>query len=277
MFQAAAGLALSRRLALPLFFDLSRFRNQADKAYALAGFDLDASLLPHDPVTPVNRAKKLVARMLGHRSPRLPTGWDGLVYKEPHFHYDPAFATLNGPVFLTGYFQSPRYFAGYEDGIRQAFDASTAVSQNAQSLANDIRKQTSLAVHVRRGDMASDPKMAAVHGTLGHDYYDAAIAHVRDEVPSVRLFFFSDDSEAAMSFAQRYQGEVLHGQSALDDLWLMAQCNHHVIANSSFSWWSAHLDPRPEGIRIAPKQWFTPEELSSVHIGDLFPTNWVRI
>ena len=269
MFQAAAGIALSRRLGLPLAFDLSRFRGKAHKAYALSPFEIRAEIRQPAPPSFLTRAGRAWRRAFSKPLSHVPVDWQGAVYREPHFHYDPCFEALAGPVLLQGYFQSPRYFAGHEHAIRKAFDASKAVSQKAHALARSIAGQSSLAVHVRRGDMAGDPKMAAVHGTLGHEYYDAAVERVRETDRHVRIFLFSDDAGEAERYAKRYGGKALRGESALDDLWLMCQCTHHVIANSSFSWWSAFLDPREGGLRIAPKLWFAPGEIQNVIVSDL--------
>ena len=67
------------------------------------------------------------------------------------------------------------------------------------------------------------------------------------------------------------------GASALEDLWLMSRCRHHIIANSSFSWWSAWLDERPGGLTIAPRQWFSREKQLTTYVGDLFPDGWILL
>ena len=118
----------------------------------------------------------------------------------------------------------------------------------------------------------------AVHGVLDAAYYDRAVAHIHAQVPHARLFVFSDDPAAAREAATRWPGaEALAGTSAGDDLYLMSTARHHVVANSSFSWWSAWLDRRPGGLRIAPEAWFTPEALRTRPIDDLIPQDWVRL
>ncbi|MGL5448588.1 MAG: alpha-1,2-fucosyltransferase, partial [Rhabdaerophilum sp.] len=107
-------------------------------------------------------------------------------------------------------------------------------------------------------------------------YYRDAIRFVQDLVPQARFFIASDDVTTAQDFAATLPGaQVLRGQKAGDDLYLMSRCRHHIIANSSFSWWSAWLDRRPGGFRIAPKAWFGQD--AALDASDLFPEGWVRL
>lgn len=275
MFQAAAGLALADRLGDRLMFDFSRYRTKGLRAYALGPFALDADLMPTPPAFS-GAISRVLNRLKGEKE-RAP-GFRGVLYREPHFHVDPAFFTLSGDVQICGYFQSPRYFAGHEDTVRAALEPKKLASGRALTLAEQLAGDTSVAVHVRRGDYAADPRAAGVHGTLTDAYYDRAVARVLETVPAARFFVFSDTPAEAAALARRLPNAVvMAGESAGDDLFLMSCARHHVIANSSFSWWSAWLDRRPDGIRIAPKSWFTPEAAQTRLTDDLIPRDWVQL
>ncbi|OYU50017.1 MAG: hypothetical protein CFE31_00140 [Rhizobiales bacterium PAR1] len=275
MFQAAAGLALAERLGASLLFDTSRFRDKGLRAYALSAFALSAKVL-HETPTPLAALRRAILKGMGRKSATQPNYWRGRFYREPHFHFDPGFTHLAGDTMIAGYFQSPHYFAGYESHIALVLAPEKLMSNAALHLAEILNGEASVAIHLRRGDFAADPKAAAVHGVLDWSYYDRAVAHIRAQQPEARFFVFSDNPEAAAEGAARWpNAEPMAGTSAGDDLFLMSRARHHIIANSSFSWWSCWLDRREGGIRIAPEQWFAagnPQETR-----DLCPPEWLRL
>jgi len=129
-------------------------------------------------------------------------------------------------------------------------------------------------VHLRRGDYASDPHTLAFHGVLGNDYYAAALDAVRRAVPDPQLFVFTDDPAAVAALSPLGLPVTLvsgQGLSDLAELGLMARCTHHVIANSSYSWWGAWLGIG-DGVTVAPRRWFA--KPSEAAIRDRFPAHW---
>ena len=132
----------------------------------------------------------------------------------------------------------------------------------------------SVSVHLRRGDYASDPHTLAFHGVLGNDYYAAALDAVRRAVPDPQLFVFTDDPAAVAALSPLGLPVTLvsgQGLSDLAELGLMARCTHHVIANSSYSWWGAWLGIG-DGVTVAPRRWFA--KPSEAAIRDRFPAHW---
>jgi hypothetical protein len=277
MFQAAAGIALATRLGGTLSFDLSRFRDKGLRAYALGPLPIGATIHEAGKPGQAARLRAKAEKFFGGVGIRRPRGWRGRIYAERHYHYDPAFAAINDSTLIAGFFQSPLYFAGYETQIRAAFDAVPAMSAPARASAATLAGEDSVALHIRRGDFASDARARAVHGMLADGYYERALALVRKAVPEARLFVFSDDPAVAAEKAQAWRGTVMTGTSALEDLWLMSRCRHHIIANSSFSWWSAWLDERPSGLTIAPRQWMARDKQITTYVGDLFPEGWILL
>lgn len=273
MFQAAAGLALAERHGARLVFDLARFREKGLRAFALGPFGLDATTRSEGQGLPTRMLSRL-----GLRPKHQPEWWNGAFYRESGFRYDPVFEALTAPVMLAGYFQSPRYFVAIAERVAGLFAPEKLASREALARAEKLAGETSVAIHIRRGDYASDARALAVHGVLPELYYNQAIRFIREQVPEARFFIASDDTATATNLVATLPGsEILAGQSAGDDLFLMSRCRHHIIANSSFSWWSAWLDRRPGGLRIAPQAWFTPEALKTRSIDDLIPADWVRL
>ncbi|WP_166443626.1 alpha-1,2-fucosyltransferase [Rhabdaerophilum calidifontis] len=276
MFQAAAGLALHLRQGGRLVFDLSRFRAGAARGYALAPFALPAEIRPAERGL-VAALRRQVAKRRAPGRPPVPRWWRGPVHVERGFGHDPAIAALAGDALIAGYFQSPRYFEDRAEAIAALLDPARLAGPGAAGRAVRLEGETSVAVHVRRGDYASGTA-GAVHPVLPEAYYIAAAQAVRARVAGARFFVFSDDAAAAAVLAARLgDAEPMAGADAGEDLYLMSRARHHVIANSSFSWWSAWLDRRPGGMRIAPRLWFTPAAAATRPTDDLFPADWMRL
>jgi hypothetical protein len=196
-------------------------------------------------------------------------------YREPHFHFDSRFFALPSDVYLIGYFQSERYFKPIEKQIREEFTIKNSPSPENGRLLEQIDRTPSISLHVRRGDYISDPRIHQHHGVCELTYYQEAIQEIERRVDSPHFYVFSDDiawvrEHLPIAHKVTY---VTHnqGDKSYEDLRLMSRCCHHVIANSSFSWWGAWLDPRPDKIVIAPKKWTN----VSLDTADLIPAGWM--
>ncbi len=105
-----------------------------------------------------------------------------------------------------------------------------------------------VSVHVRRGDYLK-PGTHEVHGILGESYYRQVFDRLESMIgQEAELFIFSDDPAAAEQVLGFIPGSRLNHvrgdpERPWEDMALMARCRHHVIANSSFSWWGAWLNP----------------------------------
>jgi tellurite resistance-related uncharacterized protein len=95
--------------------------------------------------------------------------------------------------------------------------------------------------------------------------------------PRAIFFIFSDDISWAQEnlHMEAPQFFVSHNTDATDyeDLRLMSLCKHHIIANSSFSWWGAWLCQNPDKKIIAPKQWYRID----IDTRDLLPAEWIKL
>ena len=131
---------------------------------------------------------------------------------------------------------------------------------------------------LRRGDYVSNPETRRVHGVCNLDYYRQCISLITERITNPLFFVFSDDpgwiiEKLRLDYPTTF---VIHNDAArnYEDLRLMSLCRHHIIANSSFSWWGAWLCTCPGKIVMAPKRWF--KELSR-DTRDLLPESWQRI
>lgn len=198
------------------------------------------------------------------------------------FHPDVLHA--KGDVYLNGYWQSERYFIGIEDVIRSEFTLKEPPDATNWQMGKVISECESVSLHVRRGDYVSNALYNKVHGTCPLDYYRAAIKLLMGcdfksrSIENPHFFIFSDDHEwVKQNLKLDYPTtHVDHNGEDKDyeDLRLMSLCKHHIIANSSFSWWGAWLSTNVSKTVIAPKVWFNDQSKDS---SDIVPKSWWRI
>jgi len=138
-----------------------------------------------------------------------------------------------------------------------------------------------VAVHVRRSDYVSTWRNRSTFAVCGSQYYRAAIEAMRALVRDPRFFVFSDDPSAItrekLIDEPHTLVDVRPRPLAHVEMRLMARCKHFIIANSSFSWWGAWLNPSPGKIVVAPRSWFTEKGLLTRDTRDLCPLNWIRL
>lgn len=278
MFQYAAArrLAFTRNVAIEL--DISGFRD-----YRLhQGFRLKHLSLPNNVfLRSQDKTNTVVARtaewLARHGLAVLP-GYRRHIVKERHFHFDPAVLDLGDDVYLDGYWQSPKYFADIEDVIRAEFKVRDPLTGRNLEVARRIGNCASVSLHVRRGDYVSNPTTNLFHGTCSPEYYKAAEEEVRSRHGDVQLFVFSDDPDwADANLCFRSPAHVVRHngpEGDYEDLRLMSLCQHHIIANSTFSWWAAWLCEYPQKTVVAPRNWFRE---SGHRADDLIPQGWMRL
>ncbi len=279
MFQYAAGRALSIRGGSPLALDISGFdgyglhqgfelKRVFGHTFAIASPDEMAEVLSW-------QASPIIRRIVARKPFSFFCGQRCVV--EPHFNYWAGIETLTGDCYLSGYWQSEKYFDAVAEQIRDDFVFRLPASGENAELAKNIQGTMAISLHVRRGDYANNPKTTATHGLCSLDYYQAAIQRVTQEMSDPYFYIFSDDINWArahlkIDFPHRY---VDHNQGAesYNDMRLMSLCRHHIIANSSFSWWGAWLNPREDKMVLAPKKWFA----NGADVRDLFPQEWIAL
>ena len=179
-------------------------------------------------------------------------------------------------VYLQGYWQSEQYFKPVEQLIRDDLRLKHAPAGENLALAQAIGAVDAVSVHVRRGDYASKPQLENLLGLLPPEYYQRAGQTIAAARPSAEFFVFSDDPEWArrnLRFERPVHFVAHNGPEAPhEDLRLMSLCRHHIVANSSLSWWGAWLCAIAEKIVVAPQPWF-----QRLPMPDLVPQGWLRL
>lgn len=280
MFQYAAGRALARARGQPLRLDISGF-----DGYGLhQGFELqrvfncETTIASDDEVHRILgwRAAPAVRRILARPGLTVLRGPAFIV--EPHFHYWRGICDVPATAYLQGYWQSEKYFADTAAVLRADFAFRQPMSEVNAAWAERIDRCMAVSLHVRRGDYVSDPRTRAVLGPCPSDYYRAAMRYIAERVQTPEFFVFSDDIAWARDNLDI--GVSCHyidhnrGAESYNDMRLMSLCRHHILANSSFSWWGAWLNPREEKAVVAPARWFAGGER---RVDDLFPQGWVTL
>ena len=269
LFQYAAARSLAVRNNSRLIIDTDFFDSRRHRKYELHNFSINA-LIEGQPGQP--RWRKTLQSWLKILS----AGKAGPVYSEPHMHFDPAWNSLTAPITLTGYFQSPRYFEADANLIRSELTPPKPSDAESLRMEEVLADSDSISVHVRRGDYVTNPSTRKIYCECTRDYYLNALARISGSGPVV---FFSDDMAWVrdnLSVPQRqcfWVGEKT-ARTAISDLWLMSKAKHHVIANSTFSWWGAWLSKRDGGVTVAPAAWFRD---TNIRCDDLIPRDWLRM
>lgn len=275
MFQYAMARAVSLHLDSALKLDVAGFKTYPLHAYGLNHFNIAAEFSGKNeyvigaPKTMLERIKKRL-------------GWSTLLqsYQENGLEFDVKVFGLKGDVYLDGYWQSEQYFSAVERQIRDDFSFRKAPDADNQGCLDQINSVCAVSVHIRRGDYVNNPNVNAIHGTCDLDYYQRAIEFLRTRVSSevLHFFVFSDDPEWVRENVNFGNATtfVSHNDATknYEDMRLMSACKHHIIANSSFSWWGAWLNPDSDKVVVAPKQWFKSSTLSST---DIVPDSWSRL
>jgi len=184
-----------------------------------------------------------------------------------------------GSIYLDGFFQTEKYFIDKEKEIRADLILKDSLGPKAQEVSAKIKNaENSISFHVRRGDYVSDPKTNQHHGTCDSEYYSKALEYIISETGNdIEVFVFSDDIDWVKdNMPMSYPAVYVSSPNIPDyeELILMSQCHHHIIANSSFSWWGAWLNPRPDKIVVAPKQWV---RATNIDMSEVVPNNWIRL
>lgn len=215
---------------------------------------------------------------LSHRIRRKLFGRKSLEYQEKNCNYDPQ-VLQRDPAYLTGYFQSEKYFMDVEEQVRRAFTFSEGIwkgqdeeiKRKMQNFLGQIQGCESVSVHVRRGDYLEKEEIYG--GICTEAYYKSAIEYMQRKRKESRFFLFSNDPEWVREWVNaNYRGDnrfvIIEGtqeETGYLDLFLMSRCKNHIIANSSFSWWGAWLDENPRKRVIAPAKWANNQEFVDIY------------
>jgi hypothetical protein len=195
---------------------------------------------------------------------------------EPHFHFFSELLYIKGNIYIDGYWQSEKYFKDIEDVIRKNFELEVTLTAEGLELLNKIKSTNAICLNIRRQEFASN---VHVDQFIGLEYIDKAIQMILKKVDQPHFFIFSDElswckQHLKTNESYTFVEEHLYGEKFKDCLFFMTSCKHYIIPNSTFGWWAAWLNARPDKIVIAPDKWLKDK---SKDTKDLLPESWIRL
>jgi len=273
LFQFAYGYARALQLGIALELELSYFDHDARHGgYTLGLFKLNNKVKLTRIGFLLNLFLKFDERI---------TGKIGFLWRSIDERYGPNdhYVELGNTIYLNGFWQNPRLINEYSEQIKKAIKLK--VHENSiqfLQIKDDISRGQSVGVHFRRGDYISDKGAASVHGVIGKSYYGKAVSEISSVVTEPKFFIFSDDIDLAkkeLSFIENGVFVSTIFDSDATDMYLMSLCKHNIIANSTYSWWSAWLNENDGKIIVAPKRWYANDEMNQQCY--IIPPEWVTV
>lgn len=281
MFQYALGRALSIKNNDELALDINTLNKASSignipRAYGLAHFSIYARLATDAEIASLKPQPSLLVKIKNKVHNRL--------LGDLTVCYDSRILSQTGDIYLDGYWQSPRYFEAIRDVLLKDLQLTSPLSSTATTFLKQIQESNSVSLHVRRGDYVKNPTIAKEFGVCSLQYYKSAIAtlckHEEEPEEGRTFFIFSDDinwviENLTESLPINAKAVMVTGANLKDteELMLMSKCQHNIIANSSFSWWSAWLNQNPDKLVIAPTPWFD----TTVYDKNLIPPSWIQL
>ncbi len=271
LFQYALGRALSEKHGVPLILDASWFNARTwryvEPLSRLPGITSGKAVISRPFSTASRALRKLTGR---HHWEFL--GKPVIREKEDDHTFDVAILQSPPDCVLFGYFQSHLYFEDIGNMLRgELSTAGLGLEAGFEKTAAELRKPNSVAVHVRRTDYIGNRNLAC----CGPAYYRKAMDRMRERIDRPRFHVFSDEPGWCLENLSA-KDVVITGSGdpfqPLVDLHLMGLAGHHIIANSSYSWWAAWLGAKPGQQVVMPGIWFN----SGIRapIGEKRPPGW---
>ncbi len=277
LFQWAYGLYLAERHGTELLMDVSSYASGPPHGY----------LLKHYGVTAQTAGPEMLRRVPRRYRPDASWQLRDLVpagtlpgsnlrrQKESPFGFHPRHLSVGDHSYLVGYWQSEQFFPGLRTRLLRELQLNKPLSDRSRRVAEEMLGTQSVAIHVRRGDYVNNAAAAQIYCHLELDYYRRAVEQWAQRRTGVKVFVFSNDipwcqHNLQLPWPTQY---VDHNSAATahEDLELLRQANCCVIANSTFSWWGAWLNERPNKVVYAPPQWFQPQTFDGSAI---LPREW---
>lgn len=277
MFQYAYGAYLAHRHRTTMCVDTRAYEPGPSHGYLLDKFRIEAAEADQETLSLLPRK---------YRDKTNNTRWLGAVrptryrrYKEGGFGFDSEHLMAPDDSYLVGYWQSEKFFPGMRQSLLQQFQLAQPLSRRSKKIAEQIDRPGSVAIHVRRGDYITNQSAAQLYQAIEIEHYHEAIEQWSESnYGRIQVFVFSNDIQWCQQNLQ--VSAPVHfvdhttADTAYEDLALMSRAACNVIANSTFSWWAAWLNSRPDKVVVRPPGWFKPNTMDDSHV---LPADWMSL
>lgn len=272
LFQYAAGFSLAVRHQTELKINVQFKEGDTVRSLGLSHFNAilhQANAEEINNLYPSTVFERITQRLLPTQLKKY--------YLEKEFSYQHRFEQLGSNVYLKGYWQSELYFSSIKEKIRSVFTLAPAHYIKAATFIEELNQMNSVAIHIRKGDYLIPP-YSSYYANIDLNYYNQAIALLNSRFTALKLFVFTDDVNWVKSNLHLNLPYTLvstiYTNTMYEDFKGMQSCKYHIIANSSFSWWTAWLSERTDKVVVAPQKWFNhgPSDTQ-----DLLPKSWLTL
>lgn len=250
LFQYAVAKAISIKNNDNLKLDITVYETyKLHNGFRLNIFNIDENIASNEEIEKLkgksNKFYKLLRKLKVYIVSTCYKEKERTIYDENIFNHK--------DIYLDGYWQNEKYFLDIRDILLKELTPKKDISKEAKSYLSRIQNAESVSLHVRRGDYLNHPEI----GVLDISYYQNAYNYIVKNVENPIFYIFSNDllwCEEKFAFIKD-KAFITETKTEIDDMILMKNCKHNIVANSSFSWWGAWLNENDGAITIAPKRW----------------------
>ena len=276
MFQYALGKALEEKADCEVLFDISSYAKAQKTIVDNSGKDKNGLCIRQYEIDIFKNADIKLANKLQITNVKI-SNLLGLSkkYKERNaFNFDEAIFTNDKYNYFSGYFQNEKYFKTIKKRLIKDFELPELKNNDEynKNLLEEIKSvKNSVFIHVRRDDYIK------LGYSISLDYYKKAVRYINEHVEDPQYFVFCAEDIDYIKNEFKIDAEFsLIGEknktreTFYENMRLMKACKHAIIANSSYSWWSAWLSEDKDKIVVAPSPWMNNND-------DIICDNWVKI
>lgn len=259
MYQYAFAKGLAKKKNDLLLIDTKLYRTDSTRNYQLNKFNISCVTL--NSANRIGMICRKIAVFLSFKKTKL-------FVNEPIWEYPDFIDYKAYNISLLGTWAFSDNFESIRDQLSKEFSLKKQFRMKIQPLMEKLKQENSVSIHVRRGDYLNSSTAFHIFNILEDDYYLNAIEIIESTLDKPKYYLFTDDIKSCAEMLKDRNVEIISLNDSITDyeeFELMKSCRHHIIANSTFSWWAAWLGKSNDGIIIQPHHWYKDKELQTAY------------